>query len=129
MCTMLVGWIALSALSGFIQQKRDDLTYGNPRTTQLDANFGHNNQVSHIISVNLNGTIEVIETQTGKNPFMHMYVVANLPTSAALEPVTLTVQDLNGDGKLDLLVTINGFTIPLYNNGTGFQPQPPAPTH
>src|SRR5205823_4381050 len=104
--TMLLGWILLTALSGWIQERRNDLIYGNPRTTQLDANFNHNSQLSHVIGVNLNGTIQVIETQTGKNPTPHMYVVATLPTSDDLEPVTLTPQDLNGDGKLDLLVTI-----------------------
>ncbi len=62
---MLVGWTLLSLLSGFIQQKRDDLLYGNPRIFQIDANVGHYGRVSHFVAVNLDGYIEIFETQRG----------------------------------------------------------------
>ena len=64
-CIMLVGWTVLSLLSGFLQHKRDDLFYGTPRTFQTDAIVGHNGRVSHFVAVNLDGYIEIFETQRG----------------------------------------------------------------
>jgi hypothetical protein len=39
-------------------------------------------------------------------------------------PVTATVQDVNGDGKPDLVVNTAQVSTPLYNNGQTFQLQP-----
>ena len=124
---MLVGWIAFTALDGIIQQKRDDLLYGNPRIFQIDANVGHNGRVSHFIAVNLNGYIEIFETQRGHPEAAKIYVVVVLPQDQARLPGTLSFQDINGDGKLDALVHFGSTEIPLYNNGTTFQNVPPAP--
>jgi hypothetical protein len=130
MFIMLFGWVALTALGNWWQTTLDDWHYGRPRTFQTDQNVGHFNYASHFVALNLNGKIEVIETQP-QNPNQqqstHMYIVATLTTDQDLAPVTLRFEDLNGDGKLDMLVFVgNTLQIPLYNNGVSFQSQPPG---
>lgn len=127
---MLIGWIALTALSNWWQTTLDDWHYGRPRTFQIDQNVGHFGYTSHFVALNLNGKIEVIETQP-QNPNQqqatHLYIAATLATDQFLTPVTLHFEDLTGSGKLDMLVFIgNSLQVPFYNTGTGFQPQVPG---
>jgi len=126
MLVMIVGWTGLNALGSFIHDRQDDFTYGSPRTYQTDANVGHNGRVSHFLCLNLHGEIEVIETQPGHPEASKVYVILVLPKDQDRVPVTISFQDINGDGKLDGLVHIGSTEIPMYNNGTTFQSQPPA---
>jgi len=61
----VAGYLALSAALAFVQVKADDLTYGRPRTTHLDAYFGHAGEApgrpTHILAVNLDRRVVVIE--------------------------------------------------------------------
>ena len=123
---MLVGWLLFSMLGSWIQSKIDDFTYGYPRTSQVDQDVGHYGRVSHFLCVNLNGEVELIETQKSHPEVAKIYVVVVLPQDQARTPVTLTFQDINADGKLDALVHFGSTEIPLYNNGTTFQSQPPV---
>lgn len=40
-------------------------------------------------------------------------------------PVTATFQDVNGDGRVDILIHIQDQTIIYLNDGTGFKSQSP----
>ncbi len=127
---MILGWIALTALSNWWTTVQDDWHYGRPRTYQVDQNVGHFGYISHFVALNLNGKIEVIETQP-QNPDQrqstHMYIAATLATDQNLQPVTLKFEDLTGSGKLDMLVYVGStLQVPFYNSGTGFQTQPPG---
>ncbi len=124
---MLAGWLLFSMLGSWIHTKMDDFTYGFPRTYQVDQDVGHFGRVSHFLCLNLNGEIEVLETQKGHPEVAKIYVVVVLPQDQAGLPVTISFQDINADGKLDALVHYGSTEIPLYNNGTTFQSQPPAP--
>jgi hypothetical protein len=123
---MILGWIVLTAISSWWQTKMDDLKYGFPRTFQTDENVGHNGRVSHFICINLQGDVEVIEIQKGHPDASKIYQVVVLPKDQDLVPVSITFTDINGDGKVDALVLVGGSEIPMYNNGTGFQSQPPG---
>src|SRR6266566_3489537 len=127
-CIMLLGWTVLSVLSGFLVHKRDDLIYGNPRTYQTDATVGHNGRVSHFTAINLDGYIEIFETQRGHPEAAKIYTPNALLINPA-DPVILSFQDVNGDGKPDMLITAPSFQEVMFNNGTSFQSQPPAPGH
>ena len=127
-CIMLLGWTVLSMLSGFLQQKRDDLLYGNPRTYQTDAIVGHYGRVSHFVAVNLDGYIEIFETQRGHPEAAKIYTPTALLINPT-DPVILSFQDVNGDGKPDMIIIAPSFQEVLFNNGTSFQSQPPAPSH
>jgi hypothetical protein len=129
MFIMIIGWVILTAIGSWWQTKMDDIRYGFPRTFQTDANVGHNGRVSHFICLNLQGEVEVIETQRDHPDASKIYRVVVLPQDQDHVPVTISFQDINGDGKLDGLVLVGGSEIPMYNNGTGFQSQPPAPGH
>ena len=122
---MLVGWVLISLLSIFVQRKMDDWTYGNPRTYQTDQSVGHNGRASHFIAINLHGELEVIETQKNHPEVTKIYNIVTLPEDQQYLPVTLTFQDLRGSGRLDMLVHYGDTEIPLYNDGTQFQMQPP----
>lgn len=125
MIIMLMGWLLVTLLMAWWQNKQDDWAYGNPRTYQTDMNVGHGTSqqpMSHFIAVNLNGVIQVIEDDTNA---AHMYTITTLPAGSGNVPVTLKFQDMNADGKLDMLVVIgdassNQFTVFLLNNGSAF---------
>ena len=121
---MLIGWTGLNALGSFIHDRQNDIAYGFPRTYQIDANVGHFGRMSHFICLNLDGEIEVIELQQGHPEASKVYVILVLPADQDHVPVTISFQDINGDGKVDALVHVGSTEIPLYNNGTSFQPQP-----
>ncbi len=78
---------------------------------------------SHIIALNLNGKISVIEIPGGDTAHSQIY---NAPTlfgaGQDLVPVTLSFEDCNGDGKPDLNIHIQGSDkiICFVNNGKTF---------
>jgi len=114
-----------------LQRWNDDRVYGYPRTYQTDANVGHGDSrypLSHFIVVNLNGRIEVIELPQGDTDVLHphLYLIARLAMQGSdLVPATVSFADMNGDGKLDMVVTFNGTQWILFNNGTTFVPRLP----
>jgi len=71
MLLMLTLWFIFSTVWGWGATLSDDLRFGRPRTYQVDAWVGHNEQQtglpSHFIVVNLNRRIEIIEI-AGSDP-------------------------------------------------------------
>ena len=73
--TLLIGMIitilllmAINALASWWQEYQDNLHYGYPRTSQLDAIVGHGDSKqdpTHLIFLNLRGHIEIIEIPGG----------------------------------------------------------------
>jgi len=124
---MLLGWYGFSSLGTWWQMHQDDTTYGNPRTFQTDAVVGHadsSTSPTHFIAVNLNGNILVIELPGGDAAKARSYTITSIPGNAGNPPVKLVFQDINRDGKLDLVVQIGDpeqvVTVILFNNGTQF---------
>jgi hypothetical protein len=121
---MIVGWIALSALSVWWHHFQDDLHYGHPRTFQIDYVVGHDDSStspSHFIAINLHGQIEVIEQEGGNPAKSQVFRVMTLSQNQEDDPVTLTFIDVNHNGKPNMLVSFASFTIIFVNTGTTFQ--------
>jgi hypothetical protein len=109
------------------QRHLDDVAYGYPRTYQTDAAVSHGDRahpMSHFLALNLHGVIEVMEIPG--DPERHqpyLYLIIRLALDGAdLVPATLSFRDMNGDGKPDLLVFVNGTFWVWFNNGTRFVP-------
>jgi len=125
---MLVGWTAINLFGTWWQMHTDDVTYGTPRTFQIDAVVGHNNDSqtspTHFIAENLHDKIIVVEIPAGDISKSRSFAITTLTQGSELTPVTIELRDVNADGKPDLLVHIgdpgNVFTVMLFNNGTQF---------
>lgn len=130
MFAMLILWVALSALFGWVNTFMDDIHYGRPRTFQMDAWVGHNEQTgtpSHFIAINLNRHIEIIEIPGGDATHTRIYVGPQLyGANDELVPVTLAFADLNGDHKPDMIVTFQQSRIVYINDQGGFRPLLPS---
>lgn len=136
MIAMLALWVIGSAAVGWARGISDDWHYGRPRTFQIDAVVGHGGDSkahpSHFIAVNLNRHILIVEFPAGSPACGITYGGPMLYDSGGdLAPVTLEFKDVNGDGKLDMLIYIESQTIPItfYNDGKQFNPanQTPKP--
>ncbi len=128
MLTMLLGWVLLTTVANWWQITQDDWRYGRPRTYQVDQVVGHNDSPSnpsHFIAINLRGQVEIIEFPGGDATKAKIYMGPHLIGSGQdLAPVTLTFQDVNGDGKIDMIVNVQGSHFIFLNNGTEFRPAP-----
>jgi hypothetical protein len=121
---MVFGWVAFGALANWWQEKQNDWTYGNPRTFQIDQAVGINDSPanpSHFIAMNLRGTVFVIDLEGGDPTKAQSLPIIGLSQDQQNDPVTISFQDVNGDGKPDMLVHVAGFTIVLLNTGKTFQ--------
>lgn len=131
MFIMILGWVALGALGSWWKTTQDDWHYGRPRTFQIDAVVGHNNDSaanpSHFLALNLNRRIEIIELPAGDPSKARIY---SGPTMFGQEqdllPVTLSFRDVNGDGRPDMLVWVADSHFVFINENGAFRPARPG---
>jgi hypothetical protein len=128
MFVMILGWFMISALGSWWQVTQDDWQYGRPRTYQTNAVVGHSDSPtnpSHFIAMNLNRHIVVIEMPGGDPSKARIF---NGPTLIGpgqdLVPVTLTFKDVNGDGKIDMIVNVQDSHFVFLNKNGTFVPAP-----
>lgn len=130
MLAMAALFLLLSSAATWIETTKDDLTYGRPRTFNIDAVVGHNDSAanpSHFIAINLNRHVEVIEQPGGDASKMRVYQITTLfGDNEDLTPVTLSFRDLTGNGKLDMLIHIDNTTIAYINDNGSFRPARPG---
>src|SRR5712692_5638637 len=130
MVTMLAGFIVVSFLLNWWSTYQDDLHYGRPRTYQTDMVVGHADSASHpshFIAINVNRHIEVIEFPGGDAAKAKIYLVSTLIGDGQdLAVVTLSFKDVNGDGKLDMIVNVQETHYVFLNDQGQFRPARPG---
>ena len=123
-------FLTANSLGSWWQIHQDDVTYGRPRTYQVDVVVGHNDSssnTSHFIFLNLNRHVEIIELPGGDTTHARIYTGPTLfGNGQDLTPVTGVFKDVNGDGKLDMIVHIQDQILVYINDGTQFVPQQPG---
>lgn len=126
MVIMIIGWVAFNALGSWWQTTQDDWHYGRPRTFQTDAVVGHTDSAanpSHFIAVNLNRHVLIIELPGDDATKARIF---NGPILIGpgqdLAPVTLTFQDVNGDGLPDMIINVQDAHFVFINTKGTFQP-------
>ena len=121
------GWWLLIQVGTWWQVTQDDWHYGRPRTFQIDAVVGHHDSAanpSHFIAINLKGHILIFEIPVGDAAKTEVYVGPTLIGQGQDPvPVTLKFQDVNGDGKPDMILVIGESTIVYLNTGSSFKLQ------
>jgi hypothetical protein len=106
----------------------NDLVYGMPRTTQLDAFVGHEGNQhtkSHFIAENLRGQVLIIELPGGDTQRVRVLIGPRLSgPDAAQVPVLLSFVDRNSNHQPDLLVQCGSIEVWYINqHGTFVGPQ------
>ncbi len=93
----------------------------------MDAVVGHGDSAdhpSHFIFLNLSGHVIIIELPGGDVSHAKIYAGPTIFTDdAASVPITGEFKDVNGDGKIDLIVHIQDQRIIYLNDGSQFKPQ------
>jgi hypothetical protein len=127
MMAAFILWIAAGFFLSWYGTWQDDLHYGRPRTFQIDQVVGHNDSPTnptHFIAINLNSQIVIIEIPGGDISKAMIYSAPKLyGQDASLAPITLTFQDVNHDGKIDMIVHFQGSEIVYLNENGKFVPQ------
>jgi hypothetical protein len=127
MLLMLAVWALGSYALSWWQNHQLDSIYGMPRTFQTDQVVGHSDSTghpTHFIAVNLNSRITIIEVPGGDSQHARIYSGPTLfSDNGDTIPVTLEFYDVNGDGKVDMVVHVGDQKIIYLNDGTQFKPQ------
>ncbi len=127
MILMLALWVLGSSALAWWQNHQLDIAYGLPRTYQTDQVVGHSDSTghpTHFIAVNLNARITIIEIPGGDSQHARIYSGPTLfSDNGDTIPVTLEFYDVNGDGKVDMIVHVGDQKIIYLNDGTQFKPQ------
>ena len=127
MFAMLALWVGLQVLGNWWNAHQLDAAYGYPRTYQVDEVVGHADSAdhpTHFMFLNLKGRVVIIELPGGNIAHARIYngpaIIGSNPDQV---PVTAEFQDVNGDGKVDMLVHVGSQQFTYVNDGTQFKPQ------
>lgn len=126
LATWLLVFVAVGLLfehlTGWGQYQFDDLRYGMPRTAQTTGYVGHGDErhmPTHIVTLNLNGQVSTLVLPGGDIDTLTVlpgpYIVG---ATGPYAPAVPTLQDVNADGHVDLLVTVRNETV-VYVNKDG----------
>ncbi len=125
MIALLALYVVVSAAVNWTQVKLDDFQYGRPRTTQMDAYVGHSEaegSPSHFIAMNLNRRVTILQLPGGDSTRATAIVGPYLfGQGEDLTPVQMNVQDVNVDGKPDLVVSVKSEQLLYLNDGASFK--------
>lgn len=132
--TLVLAAVAIYVLVGFMLGKAqiviDDVRYGRPRTTQLDAFVGHeeaNGQPTHLLAINLNRQATIIELPGGDAAKARTITGPYLfGADEDLTPLHLSVRDMDGDGQVDLLLDVRNEQVVYLNKEGVFRLPTPA---
>ena len=114
MLAIVVLWILGSWVFMPGTNVHNDIHYGAPRTYQVDAVVGHNEDSlqnpTHFIVLNYHNKIVIHEYKAGDPAKSIEY---NVPYSISgtgrdLVPVSIEFRDLNGDKRPDMIIIIHG---------------------
>ena len=132
MATLIIGMlitvallVSLALLSSWWQGFQDDVHYGYPRTSHLDAVVGHEDSPSnrtHFIFINLHGHIQVIEIPGGDPAHTRIYTGPTLYGSGQ-DRIPVTGEIVKDQGKANLLVHVGSQEFLFVNDGTTFHPK------
>jgi hypothetical protein len=124
---LVFGWFGLNAVTNWYQGVQNDWTYGQQRHFEINAVVGHGDSAtnpSHFTAENNNGQIIVIELPGGNVAKARIYQIETVPGNVGNPPIKLSFQDMNGDGKPDMLVQVGDgnamLYVTLWNNGSEF---------
>jgi hypothetical protein len=127
MIASLLLWAGLQMLGNWWSEHQLDAAYGFPRTYQVDEVVGHDDSTdhpTHFIFTNLKGRVVIIELPGGHVAHARIYNgPAIIGDNPAHIPVTAEFEDVNGDGKIDMLVHIGNQQFIYLNDGMQFKPQ------
>ncbi len=123
--TAVVLIMLISALVSWWQGVMDNVHYGYPRTSQLDAVVGHNDSETnqtHFIFLNLHGHIEIIEIPGGDTSHPRIFTGPTL-VGAGQDLVPVTGEIRSENGRRDLIIHIQNQQIVYINDGSTFHQQ------
>ena len=127
MLLMFLLWVGLQDLGNWWSLHQDDVTYGRPRTAQYDVVMGHHDSSAHpthLIALNLNATVIIIELPGGDINKAHIYQGPQLfGPGADLFPVTLSFPVPAGQSLPNMEVHVQGQVILYLNQNGQFVPQ------
>jgi hypothetical protein len=122
---LVVSYLVVSFAVHTWQVWQDDMTYGRPRITRLEANVGHNEvggAKTMFIAQNLNGQISITEFPGGDPTKTRVIVGPRLfGKDKDLIPIKLSVKDVNMDGLPDLLVNAEDQQLVYINDNGNFR--------
>jgi hypothetical protein len=119
-------YLGLTGLLDWTRVKLDDMQYGRPRTSQLDAFVGHNEAggvPTHFVALNLNRRVTIVEFPGGD--VSQPRVIAGPYLFGRAEDLTvvkLRVEELNGDEAPDLIVQVKDERLVYLNEDGAFRP-------
>jgi hypothetical protein len=114
-----------NALMSWWQGVMDNVHYGYPRVSQLDAVVGHNDSATnqtHFIFLNLHGHVEIIEIPGGDASHARIFTGPTL-IGAGQDLIPITGEIRNENGRLDLIVHIQNQQVVYVNDGSTFHQQ------
>lgn len=123
-----IGLLFAHVLAWF-QHRIDDMRYGMPRTAHATAYVGHGDErhmPTHIITLNLAGQVSTLVLPGGAAEEVQVlpgpYIVGR---DGAYAPAVPWLEDVDGDGHVDLLVTVREETVVYLNRHGQFVFAPP----
>jgi hypothetical protein len=128
MLVMVVLLTLVVAIYQHQQAAEEQAAFEQPIITEQFQVVGHNHdsvaRPSYFEFINLQGRVLIIELPAGDPAKAMIYTGPQiLGQSAYNQQITGEFRDINGDGRIDLIVSIGGQQITFLNNGTKFVPQ------